>query len=505
MKLHPAPLAAFLFLGAVWVAQVAQAQFQELSRRVPGTANALVLVNVSKLMESPVAQTGNWQADRAKRFTSGLTNIPPIADQLVIGAQLDLEGMQPIWEVAVVKTDRMPSIEAAAKRLNGEVDSVADVTAVRLPDDSFIVQLSSDTLGMLAPANRQLLGRWVREPGGNLSPYLQEAVGYAERGGTVYLALDLADAVTVADVEAKFGTVEDEALKTNLIDRQEVAKVLASIKGVMLGISFGERAFGKLRVDFGQDAAGLAVIAKPLMLHVLGERGVMIDEFDEWTASVQGTRMSLEGPLTASGLTRLSSLLELPTQAFSQENTEAQATPPGPAAKPSTGDIAQATQQYFKSIEHLFDDLKGHKGQAKTIGQIGQWYDNYARQIDRLPTLDVDEEMLNFGAYVAAQLRNASMALKGVGIRTRVREVNTVAEGVSGSYYAEGYRYGRYGAYGADWTRGMGRREQQSARTQVRAQEKAAGATTVQGIRQQIQEAAAVIRRAMTEKYRIQF
>jgi hypothetical protein len=301
MKQHLSPLAVLLCFGAVCVSEVAQAQFLELSRRVPGTANALVLVNVSKLMESPVAQTENWRADRAKRFTSGLTNIPPIADQLVIGAQLDLEGMQPIWEVALVKTAQMPSIESAAKKLEGQVDRVGDLAAVRLPDDSYIVQFSSDTVGLLAPANRQLLGRWIREPAATLSPYLQEAVGYAERGGAVYLALDLADVVTAADVEAKFEAVEDEALKTNLIDKQEVAKVIASIQGAMLGITFGEQVFGKLRIDFGQDAAALAPIAKPLMLYVLSERGVMIDEFDEWTASVQGTRMSLEGSLTASG------------------------------------------------------------------------------------------------------------------------------------------------------------------------------------------------------------
>lgn len=506
------PVAAALFLIALGLPQPARAQFAELAKRVPGTANALVLVNASKIMQSPAAKIGNWEADRMQRFSAGLTNVPAIADQLVIGAQLDLEAMHPIWEAAIVRTNRMPSLAAKAQELGGAVDSVADLPAVRLPDDSFIVQISPETVGMLAPANRQLLARWIREPSASLSSYLQEAVGYADRGGAVYMALDLRDAVTEADVLAKIEAIEDEALVQAIADKQAVAKVIASIQGTMLGITFGDQAYGKLRVDFAQDVAALGPIVKPLMLHVLGERGLIIDELADWNASAAGTTISLAGPLTASGLTRLSSVIELPTEALHQEaksappTTAEQPSAPGQAASaPSTGDIAQATQHYFQSIEHLFNDLKLEKKDAKTIGQFGQWFDNYARKIDRLPMLDVDEQMLDFGAYVADQLRNASMAIKGIGIRTRAGEVNAVAGGVTNSY--SGYRYGRYGGYGGDysWTRGMTRGEQQSARTQVRANEKAVGAASVQGIRQQIQEATQQIRRAMTEKYRIQF
>jgi 16S rRNA C1402 (ribose-2'-O) methylase RsmI len=84
--------------------------------------------------------------------------------------------------------------------------------------------------------------------------------------------------------------------------------------------------------------------------------------------------------------------------------------------------------------------------------------------------------------------------------------VNAVSSGVTNSGGAVGsFRYGGYGAYGYDYTRGMTRREQQSARTQVRANEKSTGAASVQQIRQQMQEASAQIRREMTKKYQIEF
>jgi hypothetical protein len=505
----------FSFLGILVMSSLAcstppvQAQFQELVRRVPSSANALVLINADKIFSSQIAKGEKWEADRAKRFTSGMTSLPSSAKLMVLASQFDLEFMQPIWEAAVIQMEAVPSLDTAAKRLGGTVDEVAKFPAIRLSDDSYVMKLSETVVGALTPANRQLAARWVREPAGTLSPYLQKAASFSDGSAGVIMALDLTDALTLADVQARIQSSESELLKGDTVDKAALARILASTQGVILGITYGENVTGKIIVDFGIDATPIATAARPLMLEILGNRGVMIDEFASWTASVQGTRLSFAGDLTASGLTRLSSLIELPTQAvFEGQKADAAAAKPAQESTPAKPqDMAQATQQYFKSIEHLAADLRGQKGEAKTIGQIGQWFDNYARKVDKLPLLNVDERMLEYGAYVASQLRNASMAIKGVGIRTRVGEVNAVSSGVtnSGGGTVGSFRYGGYGTYGYDYTRGMTRREQQSARTQVRANEKSTGAASVQQIRQQMQEASAQIRREMTQKYQIEF
>ncbi len=109
--------------------------------------------------------------------------------------------------------------------------------------------------------------------------------------------------------------------------------------------------------------------------------------------------------------------------------------------------MLETTQQYYKAIDHLLADLKSRKGEERTIGQIGVWFQSYANRVDRLPILNVDEEMLQYGQYVAQQLRNASMAIKGFGINKRVAEVNADSNaapfgGVLGesasAYYASG-------------------------------------------------------------------
>jgi hypothetical protein len=480
------------------VAATAGAQFEVLAKRVPSAANALVLVNAQDLFGSQVAKGQNWQADRIKRFTSGLTDVPPGATQLVMAAQLDLASAQPAWRAAVIQLDATPSLPAVARQFGGTVDTVADLPAIRLADDSYIVQLADRLVGSLAPANRQALTRWLREPSGNLSPYLAEAVGYAVKGTEVIMALDLTDAIAADDVQAKLEASDDETLLKSKVDKKELAQVLASIKGVMLGITFGERAFGKIKVDFGRDVSIAAPIAKPLLLDVLAERGLHVEEFADWKVSAAGTRISLEGDVTASALTRLSSLIELPTPALTVASQDQQTSQPNPGSDQPT---AEATKEYFQAIEHLFKDLADRKGEAKTIGQKGQWYDNYSRKVDRLPMLNVDEMMLNFGAYVADQFRCASMACKGFGIQKRVAQVNVVNAGVTTGYGYDGYWYDGYGY----WNRGMTRREQQSERTQVNTQLRGATATSLQQIRAAIEDATATVRREMTKKYQIEF
>jgi hypothetical protein len=80
-----------------------------------------------------------------------------------------------------------------------------------------------------------------------------------------------------------------------------------------------------------------------------------------------------------------------------------------------------------------------------------------------------------------------------------------------------GSRYGRYGWYGGGGAAGgyyqgyLGNpiqgslRQQQTIRTQVRAQEKGAGAANVQTILQNLKNVTSQVRRTMTERYQIEF
>ena len=298
------------------LANPAQAQFEELLRHLPESANAIVLVNIKKLLDSPMARQEGWRDDPAKLFAAGLISVPAGVDQLLLAAQVDFRSMQPVWEVALVGMDSAPSLPAIAKQYGGMADTVVGAPALRLPDDTYLVRFSDKCLGGLTPGNRQAVAQWVRGSGRRVSPYLQEAAGYARAGTEIIMALDMADVAALSDVHQAIATV-GEALEGGVKpDLKALAGLLQSTRGVMLGVKFNKQAFGKIKLDLAADASLLSVVAKPLFLAMVARRGVMIDEFQNWKVAVEGNRVMFGGYLNSSGLTRLSSMLDLPTPAL---------------------------------------------------------------------------------------------------------------------------------------------------------------------------------------------
>jgi hypothetical protein len=371
------------------------------------------------------------------------------------------------------------------------------------------------------------------------------------------MALDLSDVAALEDIQEGIEAFDAPLLKDNNLDLKELAQLLVSVKSLMLGMTFDQRAFGKIKLDFGRDVSVPPQAVKPLLLAILASRGLMIDEFENWKAEVDGRRIVFGGYLTSSGLTRLSSLVDLPTGAFhnlreiprlaqtgigalpgtqaappskeppskevspapsppSKESAPAKAPPtspvsPGPVpyvpeASPSNSQpIVKATRQYFVSTRQMLTDLRGRKSEAKTITQIGGWYEMYARRIDRFPILNVDDQMLGYGGYVGNQLRGASLALKGSGIRTHVGQVAAVNQGVRETYQGTAVTP-RYIIRGQTTiTRGLTPQERAAVSRQVRAQETGAAVTSVHQIEAELDAATSEIRAAMTKKYQAEF
>ncbi len=157
-----------------------------------------------------------------------------------------------------------------------------------------------------------------------------------------------------------------------------------------------------------------------------------------------------------------------------------------------TNQAAYATDAYFKSVTSILDDLGKESKDSVTLGQNAAWIDRWARKIERLPTLNVDSEMLDYGNYVVGQLRGASDAIRGIGINTGARAAQVSGGGYYGRYGSDGGYYGGYRGAGA----------QQRA---IHDEERAIGATNALGTFRQIEAATVDIRRKMTARYKIEF
>ena len=496
-----APLSVFsLMMCLVLIPERADAQFGNLTLRVPNDANAIAIFNVDKILSSPMAKDGNWREQREKAAAAGITIVPASASHFVLAANMDFERMSPNWEVAVADVNYPISIPQIAARRGGTIDSVAGLSAAVVNDDSYVVSFGKASVGAMRPANRQSVAKWIRETnttrGNSLSKYLKEAVAYADKLGTpIVYAMDLHDVVSPEELKKRLSKFE--SISGKKIDVDEVSKVLSSIRGITLGLTVKDHVSGAMIIDFNEDAGPLKGIAKPILLEALSNHGSMIAEFNDWKEVVKGKRVSVGGRLYESGLRRIFSILDAPAALHTVDpNSD------DPADKESL--VILSSQQYFKSVTSMIDDLEA--SHAKTQGQQGNWWGRYAKKIDSLPLVNVDKDMIEYGGFVSSSLREGETVLRAVGGKTRVRELNST----SGGLYREGYRGGNYYGYYGTYYAGMGQvradaRAVAQDRARIRSEERISGASSARDIMTDINAATGEVRRRMAEKYSVDF
>jgi len=456
------------------------AEFSALMRRVPGEANVLVLVDVERVFASPIARERGWQKKVAAEGELHSLLLPPGARKLVRAITLDLDTSEMRSELTLLDLPKGPALEKVAARHQGYVEQIANTEAAWFPQGAFGVKLAADQYALMFPANRQSLSRWLRERNGQASTWLlQSATQLKARGPQLVLALDLEGAVPTKGLEERLK--QSATLGPGAANVAEMARVIGSARGAYFTVEFGEGAIGTLVVEFERDAAPLGEVGKGVLLGALANHGVAVDELADWQVKVTGKSLSLTGTLTDSGLMRLSSVVELPSDLIDDPEEKTDAGNPQ----------LYATQAHYKAVQRLTDDLFAKKKQS--FGQYAQWAEQYAKKIDRLPLLNVDEEMQQYSAQVAELLRQGAVAFRGVGIRSAGRQSQVWTS-----------NYVNYGYSGNRWYAGNYNAGEQEKRS-IRGEEVSQGATDAASMKQQIDDASAEIRRKMVAKYKVEF
>src|SRR4051812_29741588 len=83
---------------------LALADFPDLAKRVPSDANAIVLIDMDKILASGAAAAGGWKEKIENAFTEGITILPPSAKRAILASRLDLEFMSTIWQVELLES-----------------------------------------------------------------------------------------------------------------------------------------------------------------------------------------------------------------------------------------------------------------------------------------------------------------------------------------------------------------------------------------------------------------
>jgi hypothetical protein len=239
-----------------------------LLNRIPRQANVLVVIDVNKVLSSPVAVREGWKEKSVNNFASGVLIIPPGTQRVVMAALMDLNAMNTLWEVSVMETDRIPAMESVARGEGGFVDKLGDLKAAWSPTNAYFVEFNPNLLGTVWPANRQFAMRWVRQVAkADATP--AEAWWASRAGGESYaglIAFDLKDAASPLRALRRFQEGQFTALATRDIDIKALADLMASAQGLTLRLQAGDKLTGEGEIQFTQDTGILKEVGQPLLL-----------------------------------------------------------------------------------------------------------------------------------------------------------------------------------------------------------------------------------------------
>ena len=476
--------------------------FDELLAKVPPAANTLVLIDVGETLKSPLAVEDGWGKELELAYVERPVFLPPEATKLVMAANLKVsEGFNRQWEMAVMELSEPIGMSAIARSEGGYIDELRGTDVAWTPSDAYFVSVTDRMLGVVFPADRQFVSRWIAFASQNLRPmissYLREATNTTSEKVQILLAMDLTDVVQPHELNEK--VQQSELFKKIKMDNKTAIPLVTSLRGASLRIMIGSKAEGQLRIDFAKDITALDRIAGDLVLNVLDEIGVTIPGLEKWQTKVVGTSIRMQGELTQDAQRRIFSLVELPSAKFSLVKDVP--PPPGGDYEPSGGSkeslMREASLTYFSSIQVLLKDLKRELRGNKASSAI---MERYAGRIDRMPILNVDNDLLDYGSGVAQSLRSVALSKRQGGI-----SAGTQTAGMGGGGYS-GYQYD-YNWFTHTYREDMyaGARAGAADRAAIKAQAMAESKNVRVEASKQIADATAQIRRQMTQKYNVEF
>jgi hypothetical protein len=267
------------------------------------------------------------------------------------------------------------------------------------------------------------------------------------------------------------------------------------MKGVTLSVQATDRLDGKIQVDFGESPASLKSVAKAVIFEAIENYGLMLDdEIKNWALLVEAKAITLRGRLSTKGLRKLTDLIPIPsgTMDLHQTGPKAAGTASDLAASaPSTDVKALTSKKYFQHISLLLDELRNElKGPVMSPKLARRAVNKAATEIDRLPVLNVDSELLAYASGVSETLRNMRNLSKFSSLDASYRQAS-----IAGS---SGYGYADAGFYG-------GGSSAQLETTVMRRQQEAVLKANQLEVITMLEQKTAEIRKKLTLKYQVEF
>jgi hypothetical protein len=499
------------FIGLAALASPARAQsgnsrvFGTLLKRIPQQANVLMLVNVDGLFDSPMGRRENWRQQAVENLRDRF-GLAAEFSKLAVAVGLDFSSTAERWKVgmAELRHDVPIKLENQAAREGGYVETIENMPVAWTPRGFYLFDFPEKVVGFVAPTDRQAVVTWIQsalDHPRNFPPgFADRAIFRADAGAQIVLALNLAGAISAREVEPWLAALD--VIKKTRTEPKLLAPRLASAKSAFLVVRVDQSIEGTMRIDFDRPVDYTALVFRDLILTVLEDHGAELPEIKSWTVSFDHKTNAAEmtGRLSENSVRKLLSMAHLPRispgvstsaatpapgTAPAAAKAETPATPrPEPGATTGNTAILNASQGYFRSVASLIEGLKGTE--RPTYRSTKLWYDRYAKQIEELPLLNVDKDLLDWGAQVARTFREMATGINYYAQNQKY----TVASTPNGAYAGYDYAYVNSKAYDA---------------SVIKKQSDAMMSVDLDKRWQALESSIAEMRRKMVEKYRVDF
>lgn len=419
-------------------------------------------------------------APSIKSFVAGTPvadDIPDGLREVRLAGEFELKSLNMLWQVGSVSLKQSLDATRLAKMLNGYVETIGSRQIVWSPRQSYLVPMANNQMGLVRPADRKLASRWLRnEKTSDVSTYLRNRATQSTNFVALLLAIDLEDSWSPIAIEQRIATFE--SIKS--LDTAAAAKTLSTIQGVRVMVSKKNLDDCIISMDFSTNPSSLLPVAKDFFVEVLSRNQSSIPEASTWKPSLEQNTISLRGTISPGTIDDLLGLF-----AFHSQATDSH--PAASASSPTQGtesDAASICKIYFDKVSGVVKRVRDYS--ASNTGDRAQLNGRMANRIDAIPTLNVDQELVNYGAAVAKGLRGNMVALQTANISYGTDAVvnsgvNAYADVYGGVYYDVNRPY------------------------QYQAMGQGVGNTAYREIIAKIDQMEADMRRNLTEKYQVQF
>lgn len=431
-------------------------------------------------------------------------DLPSNVDRVRIASEIDFARLQPNWEIGYATMKTIPGPDAVAQATGGYVEKVVNRDVVWTPNQMYLVPLPDRVLSIVRPADRKFLSQWLRKDrNASSSELLAREATKPLDALSLFIAIDLEDVVSpdnIAEPLREFASLKGK-------DSQAVARDLANLQGVAMEVSRDTLTRTTITLTFREWPKALAPVAKEFFNELLQRRGSSVGDLNAWKLStIEGQKqLQFSGSITPQVLDDVLGIFTVQRQTASIAHHEQQ--PKVPAQETSQSVVAENTREYFKKLVNIIHRVRDYS--ADNTGERAQWNGNMANRIDDIPTLNVDSEMVQFGAEVGRSLRTNMMSMQLTNIAVGAQAVANDA-GVSGFSTATGFgtiagvRSGVYNSYYGGGAMGGNFYDPNSPMKYYRMSQ-AQGNTSFKQMMAQMEQAVSDMRRRMTEKYSIQF